>query len=112
MPCVAARNSIDVIFDAGGEERVVTMVAWRESTEELIFRWPYTRMDAAREPNNESHVLDGAEVSFTPSVTRRIEYVEYDAGRQMIGSFHPVDGDWFADAYNPPPPKLDLSRSV
>ena len=112
VPCVAARNSIDVIFDAGGEERIVTMVAWKEALEHVMFGSQYIRMDDTRVPDNEPHVLEDAEVSFTPSVTRRIEYVEHDAGRQMIGSFHPVDGDWFADAYNPPPPKLDLSRSV
>ena len=77
-----------------------------------MLRTPYTRMDDTRVPDYHPHVLEDAEVTFTPSVTRRIEYVEHDAGRQMIGSFHPVDGDWFADAYNPLPPKLDLSRSA
>ena len=67
-------------------------------------------MDATRQPVAD-HVLDNAEVSFTPSVPRRVEYIEHDAGRQMIGSFHPMDGDWFADAYKPPPSKLDLSSA-
>lgn len=42
-------------------------------------------------------------VRFTPSVSRFICFVTHDAGRQMIGSFHPKDGDFFKDAYQGPP---------
>ena len=39
------------------------------------------------------------QVTFTPTVSRHIEFVTHDAGRQMIGSFHPREGDFFADCY-------------
>jgi hypothetical protein len=51
--------------------------------------------DAARVPDPDYTEL----VEFTPDVPRFIEFITHDAGRQMIGSFHPKDGDYFRDAY-------------
>ena len=136
VPCVAARNSMEPILDAGGESREVTMQLWCSALNRDLFgsyfSWrpppaPIQALiaahNAAREPGmsldaagNDIHPNlygcmtrqqacdpneDGSwRVTFSPAVPRSITFVTHDAGRQMIGSFHPKQGDFFKDAYD------------
>lgn len=100
VPCVASRNDLSVILDAGGEARSVSMDLWLEALQRYIFgvNWHASAGDADRTPDELAHMR--ATKTFTPSVPRFIEYVTHDAGRQLVGSFHPTDRDFFADAYD------------
>ena len=87
VPLVASLNNMDAILDAGGEERSVSMQTYDDAQmngEGIGEHW---------------RTCDPETTVFTPTVSRHIEYITHDAGRQMIGSFHPTDGDFFEDAY-------------
>ena len=40
-----------------------------------------------------------ASYTYVTSLDRRVEWITVDPGRQYIGSFRPLDNDWFKDAY-------------
>ena len=40
-----------------------------------------------------------ARCTYVTSLDRRVEWIKVDPGRQYIGSFRPLDNDWFKDAY-------------
>ena len=40
-----------------------------------------------------------ASYTYVSSLDRRVEWITVDPGRQYIGSFRPLDNDWFKDAY-------------
>ena len=40
-----------------------------------------------------------ASYTYVSSLDRRVEWITIDPGRQYIGSFRPLDNDWFKDAY-------------
>ena len=40
-----------------------------------------------------------ASYTYVTSLDRRVEWIKVDPGRQYIGSFRPLDNDWFKDAY-------------
>lgn len=97
VPFVAARNSFDRIADVG-QSGQVTMRIWTVA-EEAHLDFAHYANAQDREPRTEHLVTT---VTYSPAVPRRIEYVTHDAGRQLIGSFHPTDRDFFADAYGEP----------
>ena len=41
----------------------------------------------------------GTLCSYVSSLSRRVEWITVDPGRQYIGSFRPLDNDWLKDAY-------------
>jgi len=97
---IAARNDFASIIDIG-ESGASTLRLWRTAKNEDLFdyRWEEHTNEANREPNADFIDSHLAPTTFRPAVPRRIEYVTHDAGRQMIGSFHPIDRDFFSDAY-------------
>ena len=50
--------------------------------------------------------------TFRPSVPQRPMFITIDAGRQFIGSFHPISTDFFADAYAPPSAQGNLTTKT
>jgi len=96
VPCIAARNDLKPILDVGATGKV-EMTIWTTALEDDLWGNMFNRrhQDPAQNPSDEWL----RRVEFVSSVTRTIEFMVHDAGRQMVGSFHPTERDFFEGVY-------------